>query len=754
MLFQVLTRQISIHEEGQGSPRNDSQEKAEDSGGEVSWFLGEEAVSSKASDSEENTESSSVVHPEDRQMDRVGSLGFLYQKTSLDKPDAHAQQLLTPVILEGNENPADAGVSLDLEEFLEAEDTTPQAAPPTRRYSELHHHALSLDDLEQELEDDEEMSEILASDAGSSLVPSLMSGTSGGQFQTDSLDGGSSVVEKASDRMSPLSFASEQSRPVSPLSMSDTESLAPLLSPLPPTPEMFCDLDDLPEDLEKELPEVSLDVESHDSLDTPPIPEDAAAEEDTIELFSPVTVDVPNEGVNVNKVETKENEKSENTEKPTTKMAREEYNKRTEMPTTKTATEENNKKQTKKAQKNTAELKVPTLTEENVASDPEVAKQVAVPTQKDSSAEKAVPGEKLKTLPELPFGMPENTAASDSERTKQQENAVMKTDTKPNADEDAFQDAANIPGAFIKLGTKKRNLKTKPSATASQPPPAKRVRSASPQTVTPSTLGKLKDKMKSNLQKNRAKGAKIDDLNIVPSRQHSHVLYAGRSRKGSSGTAANTATDADQNKDQQTRVNAEACATKSSVVTPSTSNAAPMNFDFLGPLKSTRRISRVNSSEKLPRCSSSSSIKTTDNISNQCVKIETVKCEEKPVNNTGPESELCGYAGLPRLQTSDQFKRRSTRFPKAAPKRSCENAAGQQVEKCTATQEAKKKGTTKRKAASLGGDLEAVEELKTKKVCSFALSTWCYFVFTTSWWNFFDLVVDYDSLISLMVEDS
>ena len=48
------------------------------------------------------------------------------------------------------------------------------------------------------------------------------------------------------------------------------------------------------------------------------------------------------------------------------------------------------------------------------------------------------------------------------------------------------------------------------------------------------TVNKGIEKQKSNLQKPRNKGAKIDDINIVPCRQHSHNPISSRSQRHSS----------------------------------------------------------------------------------------------------------------------------------------------------------------------------------------------------------------------------
>ena len=97
----------------------------------------------------------------------------------------------------------------------------------------------------------------------------------------DSLEGGDHLLSKGSlDRISLLSFGSDHSHPISPLSMSDMESLAPLLLPLPPTPEMMYDFEELENENDFcDNEDTVFSMEPHDNLDTPPLSENV--EKDT-----------------------------------------------------------------------------------------------------------------------------------------------------------------------------------------------------------------------------------------------------------------------------------------------------------------------------------------------------------------------------------------------------------------------------------------------------------------------------------------
>ncbi len=261
------------------------------------------------SDAKSDTE---LVDPDDRPIERVGSLGFIFMKQSIDKEDADdavrkSSQMLTPTVSgvgESNDPPrlsAKASDSLttqdSLDRFLQGDESIPHTVHTGNKYSELHHHALSLDDNRSDTS--ENPSDALA------LVPSLISSLSEPKTPSDEMTpswptedlledpldrmqppnlddlGVAEEGQSLEERISPLSFGSDQPRPITPLSISDTESLAPMLSPLPPTPETPAMIEDPDEgqdgldEIQEDILDEPLDFEIPQSPppDQPPCPE-------------------------------------------------------------------------------------------------------------------------------------------------------------------------------------------------------------------------------------------------------------------------------------------------------------------------------------------------------------------------------------------------------------------------------------------------------------------------------------------------
>ena len=620
---------MSIHEENTSVENTDKDDKPD----EVSWYIGGDER-----DGEKRVKNESkIVHPEDRQIDRVGSLGFLYQKTSLDKADVNAncsessggQQMLTPVINgvageDGNKQPklsrntssgsrtVQSTESLDLDNFLLSESSSNGAATGTSKYSDLHHHALSLEDLEDQ--NDQNESDIPLSETSTSLVPSVKSNYSGGLVRDDSLEGGSSILSKdSSDRLSPSSFRSDHSRPVSPLSMSDTESLAPMLSPLPPTPEMMYDFEELEDDL-CDNQDTEFKVEPHDSLETPPLPEYA------------------NRNVST--------EESLNTRTPCNEEFEEAFFKpiKEDVKITKNSPEQSPLRNI---------LSRPIKVEPN---------ENSCETRTDDANEERknvlVDSELKKVEPKV--------------RTKS--NGDTKTEQPVLNNTNPLVDNVKIPGAFIKLGSsaKKTNARSKP-AVLTRPYELTKEKGAKNREhrssgIKPETVNKASEKFKSSLQKSRSKGAKIDDINIVPCRQHSHNPISSRSRKPSNNVIIDPAdhSNGPLKGAEQTGANSFDHSHGGNSAENFTSKTSVSVTETLGPLKQKKRVSRVKSLDR------ATPLKTSVDQAQGTSKI----WEVKPIKTEMGQPHDVEFTDLPKGKTSDQFKRRTSRFPSSRKVRS------------------------------------------------------------------------------------
>ena len=712
--FQILTRQMSIHEETAGveseSTTNSNKNKDKESS-EVSWYIDDDETNNGQKEKKEGKNG----HPEDRQIDRVGSLGFLYQKSSVDKADVNAscsesagdQQMLTPaingvaghdgnkqpVLAKNSENVKSVG-SMDLDNFLLSENSSSAPAAGTSKYSDLHHHALSLDDLEDQ--NDENESDIPMSEKSTSLVPSLKSTSSSGLVRDDSLEGGDSLLSKgSSDRMSLLSFGSDHSRPISPLSMSDMESLAPLLSPLPPTPEMtydfeendFCDNED-----------TEFSMEPHDSLDTPPLPECAKM--------------VPAEEV-LNSKQLKESDQIEAQDDAFV----EPIEKKSELLTKPECNDKN------MLSKNTSKSSGDVRNGNNYDKTPSGAADEtnSVKNLQDANI-KELANKHAKSVPidigrvKVERGLTQHRKPNNDPKTE----LVIHDSTKVY---DVHDENLNVPGAFIKLGrsTKKTITKSKPF-TLTKPeelskergPKNPALRSA---VVKTETVNQGIEKWKSNLQKPRSKGAKIDDINIVPCRQHSLNPISSRSRRHSSNVIQDPSDQGPagcSNGAEQTGAN----NIDNSHTSNSAENFAPGTYtpaeikpgpETLGPLKQKKRVSRVKSSEHITSSRATVS-------QSQVVKIEDVKPTKIDRDRTSNVED----AEIPRGKTSDQFKRRTSRFSSSRKVKSSDDPRqlkiGLQGEKEDSTQITAEQIVGKRKRAQSSSSAPTTDEPKTKKV--------------------------------------
>lgn len=673
-LFQVLTRQMSIHDET-GEVANAGKSVQRKESNEVSFYIGD----SESQTEQKPTKESKIVHPDDRQIDRVGSLGFLYQKTSLDKTDvesdvnAGGQQMLTPVVsgvagYDGNTQPSlrressdkgnvQSAESLDLDNFLKGDSACGGVQTGSNKYSDLHHHALSLDDLEEQNYDNK--SDLLLSESSTSLVPSVKS-TSSGLVRDDSLEAASSLFSKdSSDRISPLSYLSDQFRPISPLSFSDTESIAPLLSPLPPTPEMMYDFVELEEDL-CDNEENKFDVEPRNNLDTPPLPE-------YVSNSTPSVSDSLNEQkLEQDNMDNAYNEAANTHFKPIVTS-------REFQPIANCQIDA----KADQIQDSLDRMKSEELGESDSQKEMNIEIKRSIT---DENMKKGEVGGSQKFEEKECLQIKPQSNSCEEVKTKGEENCAK---TEPNMS-DKLMDTSdtvsgnfpqrdyNIPGAFIKLGTSaKRNIAKPKPATITNPEQVykdngaqKIMHSSSVKTVA--TLIKAKEKVKGNLRKARSKGAKIDDLNIVPSRQHSHNPVS-RPRKHSDSRNKSLQCQNQDNKNpsngakqigaHNSRDNVGVCESAEqhdSIV----GNFVKFETDseILGPLKQKKRVSRVKSSDDLIV----SKITEHQRIS----KTETnVKKQERKSIEVEVQKLNVGYAGLPKGKTSDQFKRRTTKFP-------------------------------------------------------------------------------------------
>ena len=654
-LFQVLTRQMSIHDET-GEVANDGKSVQRKESNEVSFYIGD----SESKTEEKTPKESKIAHPDDRQIDRVGSLGFLYKKTSLDKADAESsvnaggQQMLTPVINgvagdDGNTQPSlrressnkgnvQSAESMDLDNFLKGDSTCGAVQTGSNKYSDLHHHALSLDDLEEQNYDNK--SDLLLSESSTSLVPSVKS-TSSGLTRDDSLEAASSLLSKdSSDRISPLSYLSDQSRPISPLSFSDTESIAPLLSPLPPTPEMMYDFVELEEDLfDKE--ENEFDMEPRNNRDTPPLPE-------YVSNPTQVVSDSPNEqNIEQDNINNVSNATPNTHFKPII----------TDPEIDTKANQLHDSVQSMKGE----ELGESDCQKEKSSKIKHNISHVKMKNGKVGLSQECEANECLQIKPQL------NSCKEGKAKVKEDS---LKTE--PNKSEQGMdtgdtigciipQRNDNVLGAFIKLGSSaKRNLAKPKPATITNPEQIsrdsgaqKKMHSSSMNTAV--TL--IKAKVKDNLRKVRNKGAKIDDLNIVPSRQHSHNPIS-RPRKHSDSKDKSLLCQEEDNYPKNGARQIGAHKSESAEHVSIVDNFVKFDTDseILGPLKQKKRVSRVKSADNL------NMTKVTEHQRISITETNVKKQELRTIEAEVQKSNV-GYAGLPKGKTSDQFKRRTTKFP-------------------------------------------------------------------------------------------
>lgn len=627
---------MSVHEEGvsggtESDPEPNKRKKVRRSSSSVSWYLSDEEEAQEAPVKvEAEVKHSKIVHPDERQIDRVGSLGFLYQKTSIDKVDIENrddsdQQMLTPVVTNGNEQPSlqrkkscdrllRSEESLELDSFLESDSLSGMVQTSNNnKYSELHHHAVSVDDLEEMgNESDVPMSE----STSTSLVPSLKSsGDSGlgGLIRDDSLEE-SLVSKESSGRISPLSFVSDQSRPVSPLGVSDTESLAPLLSPLPPTPEMTYDFEDLEDDLCDE-DDFQMNMDAHNSLDTPPLPEYTNSAEDIPETSDDVLDSEAKLSVESSLKETRYSARI-NSEKCC------EPNK-FEDPT----------KPDLKRKMSSLSDSVSRLTESSddvIDSAFSKVTKLAHVTSRSKEPVKNTVEIKREPISNTPIG---------SAKDKVQ-NSV---DTV--ASDSSYGLNVNVPGAFVKLGGS-----TKASSAKPRLPKLEQVSNKRDQQSRGKNLGtfvKGGEKIKAVVQKRRSKGAKIDDINIVPSRQHSHNPVSSRLKKTSETVTQKTQLTGATQIGAKTGATADTYNVKNSAANETNADSGTLG---LGPLKQRKRISRVKSFDQTTVSQTKGSqIASSTQNSKESHRVEVTQDDE--------------VMDLPSGKTSDQFKRRTSRFP-------------------------------------------------------------------------------------------
>ncbi len=677
----VLIRQVSVHSESGDAEDTGPEQYDPDQGGK-DLTHNEEGGVVREKDSQCKT-----IHPEDRQIDRVGSLGFIYQKGSVDKVDI-AEQMLTPVVSgiageDGSKQPplgtgaAHAHVpseaSMELDRILEGDDgSVRNATPSNRNYSELHHHALSLDELDEDLD----LEEVLASETPGSLLPTLNSPCETVE-RTRSSGFCGAQEEESSDRESPLS----DTPPLSPMCLA--MSIPNALSPLPPTPERMLETDDLIETFGDTGLE-SLDTSSL-SGDTLPVEHQEPGElgvkwsvgaetnggvcgdvvgrldavespVDSLETDSGVAKEmfVPNDerSTPTGSVSVRKNEISVPVEVPDLCESLTSAVSETDFKTTdsKAVSHQGN-----------AQTRLPASIASVVRPRPKTLDREGSREMTRSIAAKDAPDEGMVPPALLRRKMPKSDVVLPTTGI-QRSNEILAQSVNDNRLEkwNTPENCYDIPGAFIPLGAaKKTNVLAKQKTV-----PGHSEIQASTRSRSAAALNKVREKVQSNLRKTKGRSANIEDLNVVPTRQQTHSVSILRPRKSSAPTAAPSTAILGNSNDEDScnsRDNIqEHFSTSVDKVESVPSRLDNTDYSVLGPLRPTKRVSRVKSAERLPAL-------------NTEVLLKAEPKAAVDLKATEPSMQLAeedkAYDNLPKLKTSSEFKRRTTRFPRQPRKR-------------------------------------------------------------------------------------